>query len=323
MSFNIVYFGTSHGPEVGVRAQDFIAGEEFSISKLQHFLDRRRPGTSDGVSARKESDIPEFRSGVAKKDSDTLVTTGEMLEAVIKNEDANTKDYEDLKYTPRPGHADYTAFVKYGENCESAGGGQFSGRLTAPLCVLGGICLQALEKRGITITAVIDAMGDAEHAKAEGDSVGGIVKTEIRGLPAGVGGPFDGGLESRLASALFAIPAVKGVEFGAGFAAAAMKGSESNDPFAFEDGRVITKTNNCGGILGGISTGMPVTFRVAFKPTPSIALPQQTVNLKTNEETTITVKGRHDACIVPRALPAVEAAAAIVILEILNEENRL
>ncbi len=323
MSFNIVYFGTSHGPEVGVRAQDFIAGEEFSISELQRFLDRRRPGTSDVVSARKESDIPEFRSGVTKKDGDTLVTTGGMLEAVIKNEDASRKDYEDLKYTPRPGHADYTAFVKYGEIGMTTGGGQFSGRLTAPLCVLGGICLQALEKRGITITAVIDAMGDAEHAKAEGDSVGGIVKAEIRGLPAGVGGPFDGGLESRLASALFAIPAVKGVEFGAGFAAAAMKGSESNDPFAFEDGRVITKTNNCGGILGGISTGMPVTFRVAFKPTPSIALPQQTVNLKTNEETTITVKGRHDACIVPRALPAVEAAAAIVILEILNEENRL
>lgn len=323
MSFKIEYFGTSHGPEVGVRAEGLKAGEEFSVTKLQSFLDRRRPGTSDNVSARKESDIPVFRSGVTKKDDDTLVTTGGVFEAAIKNEDADSKDYEDLRFTPRPGHADYTAFVKYGEDCETAGGGRFSGRLTAPLCVLGGICLQALEKRGITITAVIDAMGDTEHAKAEGDSVGGIIKAEITGLPAGVGGPFDEGLESRLASALFAIPAVKGVEFGAGFAAAQMKGSESNDPFAYENGKVITKTNNCGGILGGISTGMPVTFRVAFKPTPSISLPQQTVNLKTKEETTISIKGRHDPCVVPRALPAVEAAAAIVVFEILNEENKL
>lgn len=321
MSFNIEYSGTSHDPEIGIKVTGLPAGEEFSYEALLAFLGRRRPGTSDTVSSRNEKDIPVILSGVKRINDDTYVTDGEIFEAVINNEDARSEDYADLCDTPRPGHADFTSYAKYGEI--EPGGGKFSGRMTAPLCVLGGICLQVLEKRGITVKAEVAETGDIEAAAAEGDSVGGIIRAEIAGLPAGVGGPFDRGLESRLSSALFAIPAVKGVEFGAGFALAKMKGSESNDPFIAEDGVIKTKTNNCGGILGGISTGMPVTFNVAFKPTPSIAKPQQTVNIKTLKPETISVSGRHDPCVVPRAVPAVEAAAAITIFEVLEEEKRL
>ena len=321
MSFNIEYSGTSHSPEMKIKVAGLPKGEEFSKSELQYFLDRRRPGTADNVSARNEKDEPVFISGVTKKDDDTFVTDGNMFEAVIKNEDAKPEDYEYLKDTPRPGHSDYTAYVKYGSF--EPGGGQFSGRMTALTCILGGICLQALKRRGISIRAVVAETGDINAAREKSDSVGGIICAEATGVPAGIGGPFDKGLESRLSSALFAIPAVKGVEFGAGFSAAFMTGSESNDAFEIKNGEIRTVTNNCGGILGGISTGMPITFRVAFKPTPSIGLPQQTVNLKTKTVQTISVKGRHDPCVVPRAVPVVEAVTAITLFEVLKEENKL
>ncbi|MBQ0136184.1 MAG: chorismate synthase [Oscillospiraceae bacterium] len=324
MSFDTKYFGKSHSPEIGVISRNFPKGEEINLLELQEFLDRRRPGTSSTASQRNEADIPLFKSGVdTTPDLNVVVTNGEELKAIIKNNDISPNDYNSLKDTPRPGHADYTAFKKYGDSYDETGGGQFSGRLTAPMCILGGICLQILKRRGITISATVKKTGNIEKAKESGDSVGGIVSCQIDGVPAGIGGPFGDGLESKLASALFSIPAVKGVEFGAGFSAADMLGSQCNDAFIIKDNQIITETNNCGGILGGISNGMPITFNIAFKPTPSISKEQKTVNIKTLEETTISIVGRHDTCIVPRALPVVEAVAATCITEVLLEENKL
>ena len=250
-----------------------------------------------------------------------------------------------MKDIPRPGHADYTAQVKFGGAQDVSGGGHFSGRLTAPLCIAGGVCMQLLEREGISIRARILSIGHATdsapfdapiaekpfpavsddaaaamqaeiaQAKADGDSVGGVVECVVEGLPAGIGEPMFGGLENLIARAVFAIPAVKGVEFGAGFAAAQLRGSEHNDAFRVQDGRIVTETNNCGGILGGISTGMPVGFRAAFKPTPSISREQDSVSLSRMEHETLVIHGRHDPCIVPRAVPCVEAAAAIAVLD--------
>ena len=248
---------------------------------------------------------------------------------------------------PRPGHADYTAQVKYGGHQDYAGGGAFSGRLTAPLCIAGGICFQLLEKRGITVISRIASIGTVEDttpltvstagkpfpaaddaagaamqaaiaaAKAEGDSVGGVVECAVLGLPAGLGGPLFDGMEGRIASIVFGIPAVKGIEFGIGFEAARLRGSENNDPFTVENGQIRTVTNHCGGILGGMTDGMPLTFRAAFKPTPSIAKEQRSVNLHTLTPEALRVVGRHDPCIVPRAVPCVEAAAAIAVYDAL------
>ncbi|MDO5448274.1 MAG: chorismate synthase [Clostridia bacterium] len=318
MSFNIEYFGTSHGPSVGVRASGLPVGEAIDVNELAAFLSRRSPGTSSKVSARTEPDDPIIKSGITNG-----LTDGDTLEIEIKNVDARDNDYSDLKDIPRPGHADYTAYVKYGSDYDMTGGGQFSGRLTAPLCALGGICLQMLKRRNISISASVIKTGDVDGAIENGDSVGGIIECQIDGVPAGVGGPFANGLESRLSFALFAIPAVKGVEFGAGFKSAELKGSECNDEYCIENDVIKTKSNNCGGILGGISNGMPIVFRVAFKPTPSIALPQQSINLKTMEEVTVNIKGRHDPCIALRSAPIVEAAAAICLTEILSEEDKL
>ena len=323
MSFDIKVFGASHDKEIGLCANGLPSGEEINLEVLQEFLDRRRPGTSDSVSQRKEFDTPKFISGIKVQDDNTLITTGEPFEVRIENTDVRQSDYSDLLYTPRPGHADFTAYTKYGLDYDMSGGGEFSGRMTAPFCVLGGMCLQVLDRHGIKISAYIAETGDIEKAIEDGDSVGGIVECQIDGLPAGIGGPNVSGLESRLSRNIFAIPAVKGIEFGIGFAAANLRGSECNDEFIIEDGKVVTRTNNCGGILGGISTGMPIIFRVAFKPTPSISKEQKTVNLKALEETTICISGRHDPCVVPRALPVVEAMAAITITEILQEEKKL
>jgi len=248
---------------------------------------------------------------------------------------------------PRPGHADYTAGVKYGGHADFAGGGAFSGRLTAPLCIAGGICLQLLKKQGIEVISRIASIGSVEDvtpltvstadkpfpvvddavgetmraeiaaAKAEGDSVGGIVECAVLGLPVGLGGPLFDGMEGRISSIVFGIPAVKGIEFGIGFGAARLRGSENNDPFVVENGTVRTTTNHCGGILGGITNGMPLTFRAAFKPTPSIAKEQQSVNLNTLTPEILRVRGRHDPCIVPRAVPCIEAAAAIAVYDAL------
>ena len=318
-------FGQSHSEAVGMTLDGLPAGIPVDLDELQSFLNRRAPGRNDWSSQRKEADVPRFLSGIVDG-----VTDGGVIEAVIDNTDARPEDYDKTAAIPRPGHADYPARVKYGEDLDMAGGGPFSGRMTAPLCVAGGIALQILARKGITIRAEVVSAGGVsgsidvmraavKAAKEEGDSVGGIVECTAEGVPAGIGGPLFGGLESRIAEIVYGIPAVKGVDFGAGFSVAYMAGSENNDPFEIQGGRVVTRTNNCGGILGGISTGMPIVFRAAFKPTPSIAKEQDTVNLRTMENVKISVPGRHDPCIVFRAAPVVEAAAALAILDAMAE----
>ena len=316
------------------------------MEALQGFLNRRAPGQNEWSTPRKEADVPEFLSGLVGN-----VTCGTPLTAIIRNTNTRSGDYAGLSVVPRPGHADFTAAVKYGGHADFAGGGAFSGRLTAPLCIAGGICLQLLRRQGITVISRIaaiggvtdtapltaptaekpfpvveDAAGEAIRAaiaaaKAEGDSVGGIIECAVLGLPVGLGGPLFDGMEGKIASIIFGIPAVKGIEFGAGFAAAALRGSENNDAFTVENGTVKTVTNHCGGILGGITNGMPLTFRTAFKPTPSIAKEQQSVNLTSLTPETLRVQGRHDPCIVPRAVPCVEAAAAVAVYDALLGEH--
>ena len=320
--------GASHAPEIAVEIHGLREGTRINEEELRAFMKRRAPGQNKLSTSRKEPDIPVFNAGV---DEDGVVR-GPVVSAVIVNTDTRSGDYSELKIHPRPGHADYTAEVKYKGNQDYAGGGKFSGRMTAPLCIAGGICLQILKEMGIEISARATriagiegdeaSMGEAIlKAKADGDSVGGVISCEINGMPAGIGGPLFDGIEGELSKMLYAIPAVKGVSFGAGFKAADMLGSENNDPYDVIDGRVVTTTNNAGGILGGISSGMPVTFSVAVKPTPSIAKEQQTVNLETMKRETVRVKGRHDPCIVPRAVPVVEAAAAVVIYDLLLDNE--
>lgn len=348
----LTIFGESHASAVGCVLEGLPAGERINLKALNAFLARRAPGRSDLSSQRKEADEPQFLSGL--KDG---VLTGAALSAIIANADVRSADYAKLKDLPRPGHADYPAFVKYNGFNDNRGGGEFSGRLTAPLCVAGGIVLQLLEKRGIHIGAHIaqiatvgDKIFDAANvsvstlkrlnrmafptisgvsgkmmqetimaARDEGDSVGGVVELAAVGVPAGVGGPLFDGLENRLSQALFAIPAVKGISFGDGFYASCVPGSVHNDEYCVgEDSEIRTATNHCGGILGGISTGMPIVLRVAFKPTPSIAKPQNTVRLSTMTQETLEIKGRHDPCIVPRAVPAVIATAALALYDALS-----
>ena len=314
MSYNIQYFGSSHDPEVGLIAEGLPAGEEIDMAVLDAFLARRRPGQGPDVTQRREPDIPIFKSGIKDNKTD-----GNPIHIVIENKDIDDKDYEAIRDIPRPGHADYTAYLKYGEI--PLGGGQFSARMTAPTCVLGGICMQILERRGIGVHADIKEIGDIDKARAEKDSVGGIITATITGVPAGIGGPMSQGIESRLSAALFAIPAVKGVEFGDGFALASMTGSEANDAYYIDDGKVVMRTNHCGGILGGISNGMPIVLNVAMKPTPSIGKVQDSINLRTMTETKLEISGRHDPTVVIRALPVIEAVCAITILEMLEEDN--
>ena len=350
----ISVFGESHGEAIGVTISGLPAGETVDMTALTAFLDRRKPGKSPLSTPRKEADKPQFLSGLNEN-----ITNGAPLCAVIINSNTRSSDYKGFDITPRPGHADYTAALKWQGKADLRGGGHFSGRLTAPLCIAGGIAKQILEKQGIFIGAHIasvgdvrdeafplyptaeqfraiaakgypvinDALGEAMQecilkAKAEEDSIGGTVECAVIGLPAGLGGPLFGGMESALSAAIFAIPAVKGVEFGAGFAASTMRGSENNDPFCMDEaGNIATATNHCGGILGGITNAMPLVFRAAFKPTPSIGKPQQTVNLQTKEITEIRIEGRHDPCIVPRAVPVVEAVAALTILDTILTER--
>ena len=339
-------FGQSHGPAIGVVLDGIPAGLPVDPEKLQAFLNRRAPGQNDWSTPRKEEDRPEFLGGVLDG-----YTCGAPIAAVIYNKNTRSGDYENLKNCPRPGHADYTAQIKYGGFQDAAGGGHFSGRLTAPLCIAGGLCKQWLEEMGIHIgahihildgchddyfddvnpdfskirpefpvlkeQASIDMRSAIQNAKEDGDSVGGGIECAITGLPAGIGEPMFGGVESRIAQIVYGIPAVKGLEFGYGLGVCYDRGSDVNDAFTVEDGKVKTLSNNAGGVLGGITTGMPVLFRVDIKPTPSISRPQQTVNLQTGEVTTIEIKGRHDPCIVPRAVPVVEAAAAIAIYDLI------
>lgn len=313
---------------------------------MQAQLERRRPGQSLVTSQRKESDQVEFAEGL--RDG---VTTGEPIVAILRNEDVQSNSYADVARIPRPGHGDYTARIKYGGKSDLRGGGQLSGRMTAPLVVAGAIARQLLLRQDIRfyahaaqIASVVSRpvtpdeieanvertpvrcadleaadrmIAEIEQARMGGDSVGGIVEAVITGLPVGVGEPFFDSMEASLAHLLFSIPAVKGVDFGAGFRAASMRGSEHNDPFILRDGRVATETNHAGGILGGITDGMPVTFRVVVKPTASIASPQRSVDLDALAATEISVTGRHDPCIVPRAVPVIENAAAMSILDLM------
>ena len=338
-------FGQSHAEAIGMTLDGLPAGMAVDPDLLQRFLDRRAPGRSEWSTARREEDIPEFLCGL--KDG---LTCGAPLTAIIRNTNVRKKDYADLQTLPRPGHADFTAQLRYHGFQDASGGGHFSGRLTAPLCIAGGVLLQELERRGISVAARIVQIGSVRDdsafdgpvsekvfpvsndgaaekmteairtAKAEGDSVGGVIECMITGFPGGVGDPFFDGLESRLSQMLFSIPAVKGVEFGAGFAAASLRGSENNDPFCVgREGQIATVTNHAGGILGGITNGMPIVFRLAVKPTPSIAMEQQSVNLESMKTQILQIRGRHDPCIVPRAVPVAEAAAAIVLFDLLPE----
>ena len=335
-------FGQSHGPAIGVVLDGIPAGLPVDTDKLQVFLNRRAPGQNDWSTPRKEEDCPEFLGGILDG-----FTCGAPIAAVIYNKNTRSGDYENLKNCPRPGHADYTAQVKYGGFQDAAGGGHFSGRLTAPLCIAGGLCKQWLEEMGIQIGAHIasiahvhddrfDPLSPEFHligkefpticaeagkemrrviaaAKNEGDSVGGFIECAVTGLPAGIGEPMFGGVESRIAQIIYGIPAVKGLQFGD----LQSNGCSNNDNFRLIDGKITTQSNHCGGILGGITNGMPVLFRVAFKPTPSISQIQRSVSLSEMAEKELIVKGRHDPCIVPRAVPVVEAAAAIAIYDMI------
>ena len=339
-------FGQSHGPAIGMTLDGIPAGLPVDLEKLQEFLNRRAPGQNDWSTPRREEDRPEFLAGLLDG-----YTCGAPIAAVIHNKNTRSGDYNNLKDCPRPGHADYTAQIKYGGFQDAAGGGHFSGRLTAPLCIAGGLCKQWLEQIGIRIGAQIASIGNVEDVqlnpvhpqldqldpafpvlnpkiaeqmqdlitakRKDGNSVGGTITCAITGLPAGLGEPMFGGVESKIAQIVYGIPAVKGIEFGAGSDASLADGSQNNDAYTIEEGKIRTVTNHAGGILGGITNGMPVIFQVAIKPTPSISKPQQTVNLKTGEITTLEIKGRHDPCIVPRAVPVVEAAAAIAIYDLI------
>ena len=346
----IEVFGESHSAAIGMTLTGFPAGVKVDEDELYGFMLRRAPGRDATSTPRKESDKPEFLCGIVNG-----VTTGAPITAVIHNRDQHSRDYEKLRHTPRPSHADYAAFVKYGGENDIRGGGAFSGRLTAPLCIGGGMAKQILERGGIKIGAhalmiggvydtpfdmanprdicaagtksfptVSDEAGEKMReailkAKADGDSVGGIIECAITGVPTGLGGPLFEGVEGKISSAIFGIPAVKGIEFGSGFDCAKMHGSEHNDSFAYDGDKVVTKTNNSGGIQGGITNGMPIIFRVAIKPTPSIAKAQSTINLETKENVTLEIGGRHDPCIVARAVPVIEAVAALCILDLLEE----
>ena len=352
-NINVTLYGQSHADAVGIVLEGIPAGEAIDMERVQAFMARRAPGGKLATS-RKEPDLPEVLSGIVDG-----VTCGSPISALIRNTNTHSGDYSNLQDKPRPGHADYTARVKFGEAFDLRGGGQFSGRLTAPLCFGGAVALQMLERRGIKIGAhllavhgitdtpfdpvnpgavlnaasvnpfpTIDpAAGEAmaaeiEKARMELDSIGGIVECAVTGLPAGLGDALFGGLECRMAPMLWAIPAVKGLEFGAGFGSTQLMGSQNNDPYFYDaDGSVKTTTNNHGGVLGGITSGMPLVFHMAFKPTPSIAKLQQTVNLATGQNDTLQVTGRHDPCVALRAVPCVEAAAALALLDVLMDSN--
>lgn len=319
-NLKIAIFGQSHSEAIGVTMDGLPAGFSIDMDELQSFMNRRAPGRDKYSTPRKEADKPDFISGLVGN-----VTCGAPLTAIIKNTNTRSSDYDNIRDIPRPGHADFTAHVKYGGFEDVSGGGHFSGRLTAPLCIAGGIVKQILAESGITVDAVIKEIGGnsedpyraIEEARGRGDSVGGIIECTVKGLPAGIGNPMFDGVENNIAKAVFAIPAVKGIEFGRGFDAGRICGSENNDEFYYEGEQVRTRTNNHGGILGGITSGMPVVFRVAIKPTPSISIQQNSISYSRGEDDILRVRGRHDPCIVPRAVPCVEAACAIALYDLI------
>lgn len=320
----IEIFGSSHAEEIGLKVYGLPKGIHVDFDELCAFMQRRSPGCSSAVSSRRETDVPVFLSGITDG-----ITDGNVLSAVIKNADVRKEDYVNLKHIPRPGHADLCAWQKYGPQHDMSGGGEFSGRMTAALCIIGGIIIQELNRRGIRIgaTAVsahegVELQDEAVLSKAIGDSAGGIVKCTVEGLLIGLGGELFGGIDADISKLLFSIPGVKGVEFGAGFEAAKMSGSENNDEYEISDGKVKFLSNNCGGILGGITTGEPLTFNVAMKPTPSIAKAQRSVDLDSMENVILTVSGRHDPCFALRTPPIVESAAAIALYDVMLTECR-
>lgn len=351
-NIRIQVFGQSHSEAIGIVMDGFPAGVKVDEERLAAFMARRAPGRNAFSTARKEADKPEFVSGVCNG-----ITTGAPICAMIRNTNTRSSDYDKLQDIPRPSHADFAAFCKYGANRDHRGGGEFSGRLTAPLCIAGFLCMEVLREKGILIGAHIASVGTVRDdpfdpvcisseellcagakafpvlndqiglamqdlildAKKDADSVGGVVECAVIGMPSGRGDSSFGGIEGKLSLALFGIPAVKGVEFGSGFAGSALRGSQNNDPIRTDGNRIFTSTNHAGGIMGGISNGMPIVFRAAFKPTPSIGLPQESVSLSRMENVSLQIEGRHDPCIVQRAVPVVEAVAAIAILDILSE----
>ena len=344
-------FGESHGNAIGITIDGLPAGFSIDMDKIMMEMARRAPGKSSLSTPRKESDIPEILSGYFEGK-----TTGTPLCAIIRNSNTKSKDYSKLKDVMRPGHADYTGSVRYKGFNDYRGGGHFSGRITAPLVFAGAICKQILEVKGIIVSAHINSIGKIKDcsflesdisdellnsfkekelplintkledemrqeiliARSSGDSIGGTIECAILGVSPGIGDPFFDSVESTLAHLMFSVPAVKGIEFGKGFDISKMRGSEANDEYYLENGNIKTKTNNNGGILGGITNGMPIIFNVAIKPTASIFKEQKAVNIITMEETTLCIEGRHDPCIVQRALPVIEAVAAIGITELMN-----
>ena len=349
-------FGESHGKAIGCVVDGLPAGENIDMDEMLVQMARRAPGRDKTATPRSEGDYPEILSGMLDGR-----TTGAPLAMMIVNHNTRSGDYEDIARTPRPGHADYTGHVRYDGFNDIRGGGHFSGRLTAPLVFAGAVCRQILRRRGVHIGGhILEIHGardegfdpvkvDAQLLErlaakpfslidqaAEGlmreqvktaqknmDSVGGIVEAAAVGLPAGLGSPMFEGVENRLAALLFGIPAVKGVEFGAGFGFASMNGSTANDPFDYDkDGNVITLSNNNGGILGGITSGMPLIVRAVIKPTSSIPQPQKTIDLIDGKSAELSVRGRHDPCIVPRALPVVEAGLALGLLGLIEYEKK-
>lgn len=346
-------FGQSHGEAIGISMDGFPAGMTIDMDRLLGEMARRAPGRNDLSTPRKEADAPEFLSGVLNG-----VTTGQPLCAIIRNTNQHSKDYGSGVDLARPGHADYTGHVRYYGFEDWRGGGHFSGRLTAPIVLAGALCSQYLMDHGVNVVSHVSRLGpltdDALPAEpdqalaqrlkamtlptlrpgledemqayvrsvhARGDSVGGVVTCMVTGLPAGLGAPFFDSVESVLSHLLFSVPAVKGISFGEGFGFAELTGSQANDAFRMEGDRVVTATNHCGGVLGGITTGMPVKFDVCVRATPSIAQPQQTVSLQRGQEEELVIHGRHDPCILARVTPVIEAMAAIGVMELWKERG--
>ena len=306
--FKLTAFGESHGAAVGGVIDGCPSQLKLDFGFIEQELLRRKTAQSSTSSQRKESDHVEWLSGLLDG-----VTLGTPIAFMVRNEDCKTEDYEALKDVYRPSHADFTYEQKYGIR-DWRGGGRASARTTLPIVVAGAIAKQILKGKGVAIAGKVTTMGDVELARKEGDTVGGIVECCIKGVPAGLGEPMFGKFSAELAHAMFSLPAVKGFEVGDGFALEKMKGSEANDSFVIEDGKITTATNHSGGIQGGITNGNDVVFRVAFKPIPSVAKPQQTVN-RAGESCQIAIGGRHDVCALPRALVLVEALAAMVTLD--------
>jgi len=345
--------GESHGEFISGEICEFPAGFRIDKAKLSEFMKRRQGGNSPFTTPRAEADIPIFSSGVEYAENGDMITNGDDIDFTIPNCNKRSGDYSKFWDTPRPSHADYTARMRYGDEIDLRGGGHFSARLTAPLCVIGGICMQWLEERGVRIGTHLfrvggvadipfDAVNPTEKdflavrnaafptcsteaagemiirltaAKEAGDSLGGVVECAAIGVPAGLGDPLFFGMENKISGLVFALGGVRGIEFGDGFVAADMRGSQHNDPFVTDGAVIRTETNHCGGIQAGITDGMPIVFRVAFKPTASIAIPQKTVSISKMTNETLVIGGRHDPCIAIRALPCVEAVTAIALTD--------